>query len=77
MAVILPKDNFVNIIKKEEQPKDENNVWVISKVNNNKATYYSGFGWKKSNQFINNSEWDKYLDGFTDQTNAAVTINIK
>jgi len=77
MAIILSKDNFVNFIKKENQPLDENNVWVISKVNNNKATYYSGFGWKKSNQFKNDIEWVEYLDHFSDQSNAAVTLNIK
>ena len=73
----LPKDNFVNYLKKENQPEDENNLWVISKVNNNKATYYSGFGWKKGNQFTNNTEWDKYLDTFANQINTNVKVNIQ
>ena len=77
MAVIIPKDNFITSKKIDDQPKDENHLWVISKVNNNKATYYSGFGWEKSNQFKNNIEWEKYLDSFRDQVNPAVTFNIK
>lgn len=77
MGVILSKGSFVNSVKKENQPEDENHLWAISKVNNNKATYYAGFGWQKSNQVKNNIEWDKYLDAFADQTNAAVTLKIK
>ena len=77
MAVILPKDNFVSFIKKGNQPQDENNIWAISTVNNNKATYYSGFGWKKSNQFKSQTEWERYLDDFTNQSSVSVTVNVK
>ena len=77
LGVILPKDNFVNYLKKENQPEDENNLWAISSVNNNKATYYAGFGWKKGNQFTTHTEWDRYLDTFANQINTTVKVNIQ
>ncbi len=47
--------------------KDEslNNIYLKSKLTNNKFSYWSGFGWKKRGEFNNNKEWNSYLSSVT------------
>lgn len=45
--------------------KDQSHLYVITKPENNALIYYAGFGWSKSGQFKNQTEWDAYLNQFS------------
>lgn len=38
-----------------------NNIYIHSKLINNRFSYWSGFGWEKRGQFSNDKEWEAYL----------------
>jgi hypothetical protein len=40
---------------------DHENYWLLIHTEMNKLTYYAGFGWEKSNEFVNSTEWESYL----------------
>jgi hypothetical protein len=46
------------------QERDQSHLYVLTTPQNNKVTYYAGFGWKKSGQFASKEAWDAYLADF-------------
>ena len=44
---------------------DQSHLYVFGKPENNKFTYYTGYGWVKSGHFKNVEEWDAYLSQFS------------
>jgi len=65
-GIVLP--NLKNIIGFDyyENDKDEvKNQYVQIKVTNDKVVYYNGFGWKKSKQFSDSTQWNTYLAQFS------------
>ncbi len=58
---------FINSEKYVTSRKDESNLFTNLKVVDGKVVYYSGFGWKKSNQFKNEQEWKSYLADFSNK----------
>jgi hypothetical protein len=63
-AVLASPDNFLGYEEYTTDAKDLSNAYAHLKVNNNKVVYYAGFGWKKSGQFDNNEDWEKFLNEF-------------
>jgi hypothetical protein len=55
---------FINSEKYDTYKKDESNLYANLKVVDGKVVYYAGFGWKKSNQFKTQQEWESYLRDF-------------
>jgi len=58
--VLNPKlvtDAFSNVSK----IKDRSDLLVITKPKENKLIYYAGFGWQKSGQIANATDWDTLL----------------
>ncbi|PQB08913.1 DUF4861 domain-containing protein [Polaribacter filamentus] len=55
---------FMSSEKYVTSKKDESNFYANLRVVNNKVIYYAGFGWKKSNQFKSQQEWESYLRDF-------------
>lgn len=53
---------------------DLSNLYLHVQSDNGKVVYYSGFGWKKSNQFSNQEEWNAYLSDFAKKINNPLTI---
>ncbi|WP_224995767.1 DUF4861 domain-containing protein [Cesiribacter sp. SM1] len=49
------------------EAKDQSHILVLANPENNKLSYYAGFGWKKSGQFNSPQEWDQYLARFARQ----------
>lgn len=68
---------FINSEKYLTSKKDESNLFVNLKVVDNKAVYYSGFGWRKSNQFKNKQEWESYLNDFSLKINNPLLLSSK
>ena len=63
-GLVTTDEYFINSEKYLTSKKDESNLYTNLKVVNNKVVYYAGFGWKKSNQFSSQQEWESYLAGF-------------
>jgi hypothetical protein len=55
---------FINSEKYDTYKKDESNLYANLKVVDGKVVYYAGFGWKKSNQFKTQQDWESYLRDF-------------
>jgi hypothetical protein len=44
--------------------KDDNQLYMVTKPQQNKVVFYAGFGWQKSGQFATVAAWDAYLAEF-------------
>ncbi len=55
---------------------DVKNQFMQVKIKNKKLMYYTGFGWKKSNQFSSNKEWNNYLDEFSKRISSPLVLTI-
>jgi hypothetical protein len=67
---------FINSEKYNTSKKDESNLFANLRVVDNKVVYYSGFGWKKSNQFKNEEAWKSYLADFLLKINNPLLISL-
>ncbi|WP_273277042.1 DUF4861 domain-containing protein [Maribacter polysiphoniae] len=65
MGIVVPEGKMVGYEKYLTERNDESNLFVHIKTENNKAVYYTGFGWKKSGQFNTKADWDAYLNRFS------------
>ena len=69
------KDIIAFDIYKNE--KDEvKNQYAKVKIPNKKLTYYTGFGWKKSKQFENPTQWNTYLNNFAKRIASPLKVTI-
>lgn len=75
-AIVANKNTFKSFIKYDVATKDLSNVYTHLKVTDNRVIYYAGFGWKKSNQFVDKKAWEKYLSKFSSQVNTPLVVNI-
>jgi hypothetical protein len=73
-AIIADKSTFDNSEEYNVEAKDLSNGYAHLKVKDNKVVYYSGFGWKESGQFKNNSEWENYLNSFSQKINSPLKV---
>lgn len=73
-AIVASKKYFDRFSKYETEQKDLSNAYASLNVINNKVVYYAGFGWKKSNQFENQQEWENYLDLFSNKINNPLIV---
>jgi hypothetical protein len=49
--------------------KDDNQLYMVTKPQQNKVVFYAGFGWQKSGQFATVAAWDAYLAEFAQRLN--------
>ncbi len=75
-AIVAPKNTFLGFEKYITDVKDLSNAYAHLKVDNNMVVYYAGFGWKKSGQFSNKQEWERYLNNFSRQINHPLETSI-
>ena len=68
-GIVVPDNAMVGYEHYVTDKKDESNLFSHIRVNNNTATYYAGFGWKKSGQFETKTAWENYLN------NVALKVN--
>lgn len=57
------------------ETKDQSHLYVVTKPENNKLTYYAGFGWEKSGQFKSKEEWDQYLVDFAKRVASPLKVS--
>ncbi|MBS9461832.1 DUF4861 domain-containing protein [Flagellimonas sp. 389] len=76
-AIVVPEKGMVGHEHFETDRKDESNLFAHIKVNDGKAIYYAGFGWKKSGQYANKAEWDAYIDEFAKKVNNPLEVTVK
>ena len=74
---LVSVNNFLGAEKYVTSKTDESNLYMHLKVNNDKVTYYTGFGWKKSGQFNTHEDWKKYLSVFSEKVNNPLQVSIK
>ncbi|MCM5662408.1 DUF4861 domain-containing protein [Galbibacter mesophilus] len=65
MGIVTKPENIVAFDKFDTTAKDESNLYAELKLENGEVVYYAGFGWKKSNQFTTQKEWEAYLADFS------------
>jgi len=77
MAIVATDNSYVGHEKYIVQNNDLCNAYAHLKVNNNKVSYYTGFGWKESGQFTSKKEWHNYLDQFALKLKNPLTYSLK
>ncbi len=75
-AIIVPNGNLISGVLYDTPLKDKSNVFAQIKVENNKAVYYAGFGWKKANEFTTKAAWEEYLASFATKLNNPLVVTI-
>lgn len=76
-AIVVPGMAMVGFEYYDTDKKDESNFYAHIATLNDKATYYAGFGWKKSGQFENKDEWNDYLTRFAECLKNPLVVEIK
>lgn len=76
-GLFVPNKNLTSVDLYETDLKDESNFYAEIQVQNKKAIYYAGFGWKKSGQFETKESWENYLNAFALKTNNPLIISLK
>lgn len=76
-GIVVPSDAMLGYDKYVTDAKDLSNLYAQVKVVNGEAVYYTGFGWKKSNQFSTKEEWNNYLKQFSKKVNAPLEVKVK
>ena len=75
-AIIASNEYFVDFEKYDVDVKDLSNAYANLNVVDNKVVYYAGFGWKKSNQFENQKEWESYLNNFSMRLKSPLIVQV-
>ncbi|MGC1204276.1 MAG: DUF4861 family protein [Flavobacteriaceae bacterium] len=73
-AIIVPNNNMLSSELYITTLKDRSNLYAEVEVENGKATFYSGFGWKEAGEFTKKETWERYLNDFTLKINTPLTI---
>lgn len=76
-AIVASKNSFVGSEHYVTNKKDESNLYVHLKVNNDKVIYYVGFGWKKAGEFTTKEAWEDYLNRFSHCLETPLVTSIK
>jgi hypothetical protein len=63
-AIVASQDQFIDAEEYITDERDLSHAYANLNVENNKLVYYAGFGWKKSDQFKSQKEWEAYLNDF-------------
>ncbi len=78
MGIVVPDGTMIGHEKYETEETDRSNLYAHIKVNNEgKAVYYAGFGWKKSAQFMNLTEWENYLGQFAEKLQHPLVVEMR
>lgn len=73
-GVVAEDAYFIDSEKYLTSKVDQSNFYANLNVVNGKVIYYAGFGWKKSNQFNTQKEWESYLEDFSKKINTPLEV---
>lgn len=76
MAIIAPKDYFIDFETYDVDVKDLSNAYAHLRVIDNKVVYYAGFAWKKSEQYPTKELWEAHLESFSEKINHPLTVSL-
>ncbi|MEL4307127.1 DUF4861 domain-containing protein [Joostella sp. CR20] len=77
MGIVASPENIENFDKYITNKVDESNLFAKLKLNNEKVSYYAGFGWKKAGEFTTQNEWESYLSDFATKLNSPLKVTIE
>lgn len=75
-AIVVPNNNMLSSNLFDTPVKDWSNLYTEIKVNNSKAIYYAGFGWKAAGEFTTKEAWENYLEAFVLKINNPLVVTI-
>ncbi len=75
-AIVAQPELVADIDIYKTDKKDLSNAFMQLKLEDNKATYYTGFGWKKSKQFETKQDWENYLNEFSEKLKSPLEVSI-
>ncbi|SDE32819.1 protein of unknown function [Pricia antarctica] len=77
-GIVVPNGHMLGHEKYETEETDRSNLYAHIKLNEDgKAVYYAGFGWKKSAQFMNRTEWENYLEAFSEKLKNPLVVEMR
>ncbi|CAI2768465.1 DUF4861 domain-containing protein [Flavobacterium collinsii] len=76
-GIVAPKNTLTSFDHHVTNEKDLSNLYGNIEVKNNKAIYYTGFGWKKGSPFQTEKEWEAYLSTFAQKINNPLLVKVK
>ncbi len=77
-GIVVPNGNMLGHEKYETEETDRSNLYAHIKLNEDgKAVYYAGFGWKKSAHFMNRTEWENYLEEFSEKLKNPLAVEMR
>lgn len=77
LGLVAPKNTLTSFDNHVTDEKDLSNLYGNISLKNNKAVYYTGFGWKKGSPFQNKQEWETYLTSFAEKINNPLVVKVK
>jgi hypothetical protein len=77
MGIVVPENGMIGHEHFVTDRKDESNLFAHITTENDKAIYYSGFGWKKSGQFSTKEQWQDYLSQFAECLKNPLIVQVK
>jgi hypothetical protein len=75
-AIVVPDNNMLSSELFDSPLKDWSNLYAEIKVNNGKAVYYAGFGWKKAKEITLKDKWEQYLEEFVLKINNPLQVSL-
>jgi len=76
-GIVIPDDEMVGYEHYLTNNKEASNLFAHISSKGDTITYYAGFGWKKSGQFQNASEWNQYLNKFSECLKNPLLVSIQ
>jgi len=62
MGILIGKDKKEDSAMFLKTDNDQENYWLLVSPEGNQLTYFAGFGWKKSGDFVSIGDWETYLE---------------
>lgn len=76
-GIVVPNKKLIRIENYLTSKPDLSNHFATIKVEENKAIYYAGFGWKKQGAFTTKEAWESYLSAFAQKMNKPLIVSLK
>lgn len=75
-AVVIPNGNMMSSEFFVTGLTDQSNLYAQIKINQGKAVFYSGYGWKEANEFTTKESWENYIKDFTLKINNPLEVSV-
>ncbi|MGB5942952.1 MAG: DUF4861 family protein [Leeuwenhoekiella sp.] len=75
-GIVVPKENWLASEMFDSDVADWSNLYTNVEVDEGKAVYYAGFGWKKAGKITSSEEWNAYLEDFAKKVNNPLKVTL-